>query len=175
MQLCCLIDIPGGCDIAGALGLSRRLSTQILTPQEANALAQLPLPPALHRLDQQLFPAVNAMYGFLLRQHIQVCNLLYCMFLYTRIWMTWLYVSLSCVHEKHEHCFKFVVKVQLHPCRLDGEYCKMVPRTCCLLVKLCNWKMCKTWRSCALMLSPSETPKCKRTAPNTFKESVCKC
>lgn len=57
---------------AGALGLSRRLSTQILTPQEANALAQLPLPPALHRLDQQLFPAVNAMYGFLLRQHIQV-------------------------------------------------------------------------------------------------------
>ena len=60
------------CGIAGALGLSRRLSTQILTPQEANALAQLPLPPALHRLDQQLFPAVNAMYGFLLRQHIQV-------------------------------------------------------------------------------------------------------
>lgn len=58
----------------GALGLSRRLSTQILTPQEANVLARLPLPPDLHRLDQQLFPALNAMYGFLLRQHIQVCS-----------------------------------------------------------------------------------------------------
>ena len=56
----------------GALGLSRRLSTQILTPHEVNVLARLPLPPALQRLDQQLFPALNAMYGFLLREHIQV-------------------------------------------------------------------------------------------------------
>ena len=56
----------------GALGLSRRLSTQILTPHEVNVLARLPLPPALQRLDQQLFPALNAMYGFLLRVHIQV-------------------------------------------------------------------------------------------------------
>ncbi|KAL3163301.1 hypothetical protein ABBQ32_009693 [Trebouxia sp. C0010 RCD-2024] len=34
-------------------------------------MAKLPLPPALQRLEEVLFPPVNAMYGFLLRQHIQ--------------------------------------------------------------------------------------------------------
>lgn len=35
-------------------------------------MAKLPLPPALQRLEEVLFPPVNGMYGFLLRQHIQV-------------------------------------------------------------------------------------------------------
>lgn len=56
-----------------ALGLSRRLSSRMLTPQEVNVMAKLPLPPALQRLEEVLFPPVNAMYGFLMRQHIQVC------------------------------------------------------------------------------------------------------
>lgn len=55
----------------GALGLSRRLSSRLLTPQEVNVMAKLPLPPALQRLEEVLFPPVNGMYGFLLRQHIQ--------------------------------------------------------------------------------------------------------
>ena len=57
---------------SGALGLSRRLSSRLLTPQEVNVMAKLPLPPALQRLEGVLFPPVNGMYGFLLRQHIQV-------------------------------------------------------------------------------------------------------
>ncbi len=57
---------------SGALGLSRRLSSRLLTPQEVNIMAKLPLPPVLERLDKVLFPPVNGMYGFLLRQHIQV-------------------------------------------------------------------------------------------------------
>lgn len=57
---------------SGALGLSRRLSSRLLTPQEVSVMAKLPLPPALQRLEEVLFPPVNAMYGFLLRQHIQV-------------------------------------------------------------------------------------------------------
>lgn len=61
---------------SGALGLSRRLSSRLLTPQEVNVMAKLPLPPALQRLEEVLFPPVNGMYGFLLRQHIQVsCHL----------------------------------------------------------------------------------------------------
>lgn len=58
---------------SGALGLSRRLSSRLLTPQEVKTMTKLPLPPVLHRLDRVLFPPVNGMYGFLLRQHIQVC------------------------------------------------------------------------------------------------------
>ena len=62
---------------SGALGLSRRLSSRLLSPQEVNVMAKLPLPPALQRLEEVLFPPVNGMYGFLLRQHIQVsCHLL---------------------------------------------------------------------------------------------------
>ena len=57
---------------SGALGLSRRLSSRLLTPQEVKIMAKLPLPPVLERLDKVLFPPVNGMYGFLLRQHIQV-------------------------------------------------------------------------------------------------------
>lgn len=57
---------------SGALGLSRRLSSRLLTPQEVNVMGKLPLPPALQRLEEVLFPPVNGMYGFLLRQHIQV-------------------------------------------------------------------------------------------------------
>ena len=57
---------------SGALGLSRRLSSRLLTPQEVNVMSKLPLPAALHRLDEVMFPPVNGMYGFLLRQHIQV-------------------------------------------------------------------------------------------------------
>ena len=57
---------------SGALGLSRRLSSRLLTPQEVTIMGKLPLPPALHRLEEVLFPPVNGMYGFLLRQHIQV-------------------------------------------------------------------------------------------------------
>ncbi|KAA6422290.1 MAG: hypothetical protein FRX49_07760 [Trebouxia sp. A1-2] len=56
---------------SGALGLSRRLSSRLLTPQEVNIMAKLPLPPVLERLNKVLFPPVNGMYGFLLRQHIQ--------------------------------------------------------------------------------------------------------
>lgn len=56
---------------SGALGLSRRLSSRLLTPQEVNVMGKLPLPPALQRLEEVLFPPVNGMYGFLLRQHIQ--------------------------------------------------------------------------------------------------------
>lgn len=62
---------------SGALGLSRRLSSRLLTPQEVNIMAKLPLPPVLERLDKVLFPPVNGMYGFLLRQHIQVSWHLY--------------------------------------------------------------------------------------------------
>ena len=62
---------------SGALGLSRRLSSRLLTPQEVNIMAKLPLPPVLERLDKVLFPPVNGMYGFLLRQHIQVSRHLY--------------------------------------------------------------------------------------------------
>ena len=62
---------------SGALGLSRRLSSRLLTPQEVNIMAKLPLPPVLERLDRVLFPPVNGMYGFLLRQHIQVSWHLY--------------------------------------------------------------------------------------------------
>ena len=57
---------------SGALGLSRRLSSRLLTPQEVGVMAKLPLPPALQRLEEVRFPPVNGMYGFLLRQHIQV-------------------------------------------------------------------------------------------------------
>ena len=57
---------------SGALGLSRRLSSRLLTPQEVNVMAKLPLPPVLQKLEEVLFPPVNGMYGFLLRQHIQV-------------------------------------------------------------------------------------------------------
>ena len=62
---------------SGALGLSRRLSSRLLTPQEVNIMAKLLLPPVLERLDKVLFPPVNGMYGFLLRQHIQVSWHLY--------------------------------------------------------------------------------------------------
>ena len=57
---------------SGALSLSRRLSSRLLSPQEINVMSKLPLPPMLQRLDKVLFPPVNGMYGFLLRQHIQV-------------------------------------------------------------------------------------------------------
>jgi hypothetical protein len=42
-----------------------------LAAEEAAAFAVLPLPPALERL-ARLFPAVNALHGFLTGQHMQV-------------------------------------------------------------------------------------------------------
>ena len=59
---------------SGALGLSRRLSSRLLTSQEVGVMAKLPLPPELRRLEEVLFPPVNGMYGFLMRQHIQVSS-----------------------------------------------------------------------------------------------------
>ena len=55
----------------GSVGLARKLCEQQVSPTEAAALAELPLPPVLQRLER-IFSALNAVYSFLLNMHIQV-------------------------------------------------------------------------------------------------------
>ena len=60
----------------GSAGVAKALVGGDLTSKEAAALDALPLPPCLRRLET-IFIAVNTLYGFLQRSHIQVgtCNL----------------------------------------------------------------------------------------------------
>lgn len=55
----------------GSTGLARKLVEHPVSATEAATLAQLPLPPVLERL-HRVFQALNAVYSFLLNQHIQV-------------------------------------------------------------------------------------------------------
>ncbi len=54
----------------GSLGLTKQLLAKTLTAKEAAALDKLPLPSCLERLER-IFGAVNIVYGFLMRHHIQ--------------------------------------------------------------------------------------------------------
>lgn len=69
-----MYDVPFICNAlqgTGSAGLARKLSEQPVSATVAAALARLPLPPVLQRL-QRIFGALNLVYSFLLNQHIQV-------------------------------------------------------------------------------------------------------
>ena len=60
----------GAAQGTGSVGLARKLCEQPVSAGAAARLSQLPLPPVLQRLER-VFAAVNAVYSFLLNQHIQ--------------------------------------------------------------------------------------------------------
>jgi hypothetical protein len=148
---------------SGALGLSRRLSSRLLTPQEVNIMAKLPLPPVLERLDKVLFPPVNGMYGFLLRQHIQV---------------SWHLYTLCCVVLEPAYVNLIVTRCKegLFPAETQVD---MVPavHTGSTSVQAMAWPVCKVMRfgcrktSC---LSSDDKHACSPAAPVYKRDFTCR-